>query len=111
MSEHTNVTIIVTFIAINNTIIVFIIFIIIIIVSLNVVLVINRVGLGRVQTKSREMRRPNTTKLHSLITLLKRWWTSTASWEPLLQRSFARTDERRRWKCHQRNHDPQTRGE
>ena len=57
MSEHTNVTIIVTFIAINNTIIVFIIFIIIIIVSLNVVLVINRVGLGRVQTKSREMRR------------------------------------------------------
>ena len=54
MSEHTNVTIIVTFIAINNTIIVFII---IIIVSLNVVLVINRVGLGRVQTKSREMRR------------------------------------------------------
>ena len=51
-----------------------------------------------------------TTKLHSLITLLKRWWTSTASWEPLLQRSLQGTDERRRWKCHQRSHDPRTRG-
>ena len=34
--------------------------------------------------------------LNSLITLLKRWWTSTASWGDIVAEKARGTDERRR---------------